>query len=214
MPFPQRQFGGTGFVGLNDYLDANKGTLDAENQGIEGEAKTAGDAATSALQTADQQAKDQAAANPGQQVDTSKLAGYQPAIDAAGKAQELGRGIGSEYGLSGSGRLGKGGEGAFNSALLYGAHGSGLSSLGSYLTAQGPAAADKKLSGEALPAPTPPPAPTPTPDPLSDQIDPDKATPGDTQRTPGGGKPPPSMPYAGGFYTPTPKDPRKRRDGL
>lgn len=126
-----RDVGGSGFVGLNDYIGANQGVLDAGYTQDSAQAHQVGDTLQGYINEIEPSALQQSAhGTPG---DRAGINGYTSATAMAGTAGDLGRKLGSEGGLAGSGANPVSGEQGFNAALSYGAHGGDYHTLGQWL---------------------------------------------------------------------------------
>lgn len=136
-----------GFVSLGQYLDANQGTLGAGFDQAQKDAQDIGGKVDAWQKGANEAAYTQSAGKRPQKPQDAE--GYQSAIGDAMKAQEMGRSFGSESALAGSGRFGKGGEGAFSSALSYAKYGPQYGELSGYLDKHGPGKVDKGLNDAA-----------------------------------------------------------------
>lgn len=128
-----RDVGGTGFVGLNDYLGANQGVLDAGYAADTAAGHQQGDTLQGYIGQVAPGARSFAAEH-GTEAQPGDVAGYTSALTSADQARETGRKFGSEFGLAGSAANPVSGEQGFNAALAYGAHGADYKTLGDWLT--------------------------------------------------------------------------------
>jgi hypothetical protein len=182
-----------GFVSLGQYLDANQGTLQSGFDTAQKEAQGLGGQLEQYLGKATAGATASSAAS-GQPTKPQDAEGYQSAISQAMQARELGRSLGTEAGLAGSERFGKGGEGAFNSALEYAKYGPQFGQLSGYLDKYGPSQVDEQLNAASAEGVKQYKPPAPPPETVPAEHDPN-TPPGERRR---------AIPIAPDPGTPTP----------